>query len=241
MNQKLDIPEPVVDNSCPSDPSPEIANLNPVLWYSSTNFNETNGQINQLNPMGSTSVPAISTSGRETSLEKNAYENCPAIVTNGDNMIANYNLGREVTYVFVGRAINGTNNFAPFSTYRNDYNGGLFIRSNNSYVGAHGRPTGDDYLYVDATGTDNGNPIIGVAIANDSYIQAFMNGTWSTKLNTGSFYRDTTSVINVMGDLIQGKSFVSYGKSYELIMFNRALTVSEVDIVYQALKEKYNL
>ena len=150
-------------------------------------------------------------------------------------------LGREVTYIFVGRAINGTNNFAPFSTYRNDNKGGLFIRSNNSYVGTHGRPSGDGFFSIDAYGTQNGEPIIGVAIANDNYIKAFMNGTWSTKLNTGSFYRDTTSIVNVMGDLIQGKSFVSQGKAYELIMFNRALTVSEVGTVYQALKEKYNL
>lgn len=240
-NQKINIPEPIVDNSCPSEASSEIANMGPVLWYSSTNVTENNGVISHLNPLGPTTIVANSTIGRETLIEENAYNNCPAIVTDGDNMTANYNLGNELTYIFVGRATNGTNNFAPFSTYRNDNNGGLFIRSNNSYVGAHGRPTGSDYLYVDRAGSDNGNPVIGVAIANDNYIQAFMNGAWSTKLNTGSFYRDTTSTVNVMGDLIQGRSIVSYGKAYELIMFNRALTVSEVDIVYQSLKEKYNL
>ena len=95
LNQKLDIPEPVVDNSCPSDPSPKIASLNPVLWYSSTNVNETNGQITQLNPIGNTNIAAISTTGRETLLEENSHDNCPAIVTDGDNMTANYNLGSE--------------------------------------------------------------------------------------------------------------------------------------------------
>jgi len=240
LNQKLDIPEPVVDDSCPSDPSPEISSLNPVLWYSSTNVNETNGQIAQLNPIGNTNIAAISTSGRETSLEEDAYNNCPAIVTDGDNMTANYNLGNEVTYVFVGRSSN-VGYFSPFSTYTNDTNGGLFIRSNNSFVGANGRPSGNDYYNIDANGIDTGKPIVGVAIANDNYIQAFMNGTWSTKLNTGSFYRDATPIVYVMGDLIQGRNLVSHGKAYELIMFNRALTVSEVGIVYQTLKEKYNL
>ena len=85
LNQKLDIPEPLVDNSCPSDPSSEIASLNPVLWYSSTNVNETNRQITQLNPIGNTNIAAISTSGRETSLEEDLYNNCPAIVADGDN------------------------------------------------------------------------------------------------------------------------------------------------------------
>lgn len=228
---------------CQKEAIPEIQSLGPVLWYSSKNVEIENNKIKKLNAVGNTTVDAISVFERETFIEPNAYGDCPAIVTDSDQMKADYNFnGDELTYIFVGFP-NGTY-FAPLSTYTNGTNdGGLFLRSyNDSSVGIQGRPSGNEYYSALATGIVQDKPTFAAGISKGTEIRAFANGTWGNYTNIGNTYRDYLDYVSIMGDLILDKKLLpSTGKAYEIIMFDRALNENEMDSIYQALKLKYDL